>query len=185
MWNDLTQKYYDYLRGHIGNAKSSSSVDYSLIVKKWLIMRVKIFILSGFICALTSCATLKEKHIETAKKVLSSMQNGDSELINSMIALNADGIGLDVSHIKFDCGRLKILQERYGVVDVSKMKYVVNQSDFVTPYMVEFPLYYGEDTIWHRKVKGVSFRVFFGPENVNSPNKIAYYEIYLDGVFVP
>jgi hypothetical protein len=145
-------------------------------------MKVKIFFLGALFFALTSCATLKERHIETAKKVLSSMQQGNGELIHSMIALNADKIGLDLEQIEFDCERLKKMENKYGIVDVSKMKYVVNPKDFVTPYMVEFPVFLGEDTIWNKRVKGISLRILFGPENVNSPNKIAYYEVYFDRI---
>ena len=113
------------------------------------------------------------------------MQQGNGELIHSMIALDADKIGSDVEHIKYDCESLTILQKKYGVINVSKMKYIVNPTDFVTPYMVEFPVFEGEDTIWNKRVKGISLRILFGPENVNSPNKIAYYEIYFDRILVP
>jgi hypothetical protein len=59
------------------------------------------------------------------------------------------------------------------------MRYEVNPTDFVTPYMVEFPIFEGKDSIWYQNVSYISFRVFFGPENVNNPKKIAAYEIYL------
>lgn len=147
-------------------------------------MKVKMVFLSALFFALMSCATLKERHIETAKKILSSMQQGNGELIHSMIALDADKIGLDVEQIEFDCDRLKKMEDKYGKVDISKMKYIVDPSDFVTPYMVEFPVFQGEDTIWNKRVKGISLRILFGPENVNSPNKIAHYEIYFDRIFV-
>lgn len=128
----------------------------------------------------TSCLTLKEKHLKTADNVGYLLYEGNIDDLHDLFALNPDKIGRDKEALRFDSKDYKYLASKYGFPDIKKANYFVDKDDFINPYKIKIPIHEGVDTLFGWRVKNVFLQVVFGPENVNSPSKIAFYEIVQD-----
>lgn len=142
-------------------------------------MRKGLFLIFGIVL-LTSCLTLKERHLKTADRVSHLLYKGDIDDLHNLFALNPDKIGRHRDALKHDSNIYKHLVTKYGLPDIKKASYFIDKNDFINPYKIKIPIHEGVDTLFGWRVKNVFLQVEFGPENVNSPSKIAFYEIVQD-----
>jgi len=157
------------------------------------------------IISLISCKSLQERQIQTADKVENLLLNGNANEIQQIFVQSSEdliGIGKDVESIDFDIEQFKQISQKYGKADKSKRTYNLDRSNFVFPYKIEYPIFSGVDTIkpfkiakneeffkrnnmeidtltrW--RITKISLIVYFGPEQINKPSKIANYEILIE-----
>ena len=141
--------------------------------------RVLLISLFGIIL-LSSCLSLQERHLKTADKVSHLLYEGNIDDLHSLFALNPNNIGRDKEALNYDSKDFKHLVSKYGFPDIKKASYFIDKKDFIKPYKIRIPIHEGVDTLFGWRVKNVYLQVEFGPENVNNPSKIAFYEIVQD-----
>lgn len=157
------------------------------------------------IILLISCKTLQECQIQTANKVEDLLLNGDARRIQKLFFQKSEdltGIGKNTESIEFDIEKFRQIIQKYGKVNKDRSVYKFDKSDYIFPYKIEYPIFTGVDTIkpfkiakndaffkqnhieidtltkW--RITKISLIVYFGPEQVNKPSKIANYEILIE-----